>query len=275
MNKLKPELQETVITALVEGCSIRSVERMTGVHRDTIMRLGVQVGNNCAALTDNMMQGLPCKRFELDEIWCFVGKNQRHVLDIDNPNEVGDFWTWIAIDAETKLVPSYLVGKRDAEAAQALMTDLASRLNNRVQLSSDGLRLYIKAVEAGFGGDVDYAQIVKSYEAEPVGPGRYSPPNVALVDKTNIVGNPDFDKISTSYVERQNLTLRMSQRRFTRLTNAFSKKADNLRSAVNLHFAHYNLVRRHSTIKMTPAMAAGVADHQWTIWELLRESASN
>ncbi len=275
MNKLKPETQETVISALVEGCSIRSVERMTGVHRDTIMRLGVSVGNKCSDLTDEMMQGLSCQRLELDEIWSYVGKKQRHVLDTDNPNDVGDFWTWVAIDAETKLVPSYLVGKRDSENAHEFVADLASRLNNKVQLSSDGLRLYIEAVEASFGGDVDYAQIVKSYEAEPIGPGRYSPPKVSSVDKSRMIGSPDMDMVSTSYVERQNLTMRMSMRRFTRLTNAFSKKAENLKAAVSLHFAYYNLVRKHKTLGTTPAVAAGVAAHQWTIWELLRESGSN
>jgi IS1 family transposase len=272
MNKLKPETQEAVISALVEGSSIRSVERMTGVHRDTIMRLGVEVGNKCGALMDGMMQGLSCQRLEVDEVWSFVGKKQRHVQHYDNPNEVGDFWTWVALDADTKLVPAYRVGKRDAETAQAFVCDLASRLTNRIQLSSDGLRLYIEAVEAGFGGDVDYAQIVKSYEAEPVGAGRYSPPKVSSVDKTLMVGNPNMDKVSTSYVERQNLTLRMSQRRFTRLTNAFSKKADNLKAAVSLHFGYYNLVRRHKTLGTTPAVAAGVTDHQWTIWELLTAS---
>ena len=269
MNKLKPEIQEQVISALVEGSSIRSVERMTGVHRDTIMRLGVHVGTKCGATMDAMMHGLDCKRLELDEIWAYVSKKQRHVTLSDNPASVGDFWTWVALDAETKLVPTYLVGKRDAATAHEFVTDLASRLNNRVQLSSDGLRLYIEAVEAGFGGDVDYAQIVKSYEAEPIGPGRYSPPKVVSADKSPIVGNPIFDRISTAYVERQNLTMRMSMRRFTRLTNAFSKKVENLRAAVSLHFAWYNFVRRHKTLGMTPAMAAGVSDIQWTVYDLI------
>ena len=269
MNRLSTDLQATVIGSLVEGMSIRSVERMTGVHRDTIMRLMVRVGEACDGYLNATMHGLSCKRLELDEVWCFVGKKQRHVTLEDNLAQVGDFWTWVAIDAETKLVPSFRVGKRDSANAQAFVRDLADRLTNRVQLSSDGLRFYVEAVEAGFGGEVDYAQIVKSYEAEPIGAGRYSPPKVVSVDKSLIVGNPDLTMTSTSYVERQNLTIRMSMRRFTRLTNGFSKKADNLKSAVALHFGWYNLVRPHMTLKTTPAVAAGVADHRWSIHELV------
>lgn len=272
MNKLKLELQETVITALAEGCSIRSVERMTGVHRDTIMRLMVRVGDACHDMMDASMRGLHCKRLELDEIWCYVAKKQRHVLDSDNPTRVGDFWTWVAVDAETKLVPAYRVGKRDAATGQAFVNDLASRLANRVQLNSDRLRLYVEAVEASFGANVDYAQIVKSYEAEPIGPGRYSPPEVVGVDKMRIMGNPDLALASTSYVERQNLTMRMQMRRFTRLTNGFSKKPENLRSAVALHFAWYNYVRKHATLKATPAMVAGLTDRQWTVWDLVKRT---
>jgi len=269
MNKLTPEIQERVISALVEGSSIRSVERMTGVHRDTIMRLGVRVGTKCGAAMDAMMYGLDCKRLELDEIWAYVGKKQRHVTYSDNPANVGDFWTWVALDSETKLLPTYAVGKRDAATAHDFVTDLASRLNNRVQISSDGLRLYIESVEVGFGGDVDHAQIVKSYEAEPIGPGRYSPPKVLSADKSPIVGNPVFDRISTAFVERQNLTMRMSMRRFTRLTNAFSKKLENLKAAVSLHFCYHNLVRRHATIGTTPAVAAGVTDRACSVFDLI------
>ena len=269
MNKLKAEKQVAVIRALVEGSSIRSTERMTGVHRDTIMRLGVQVGTTCGEVLDQMMRGLRCQRIEVDEIWAYVGKKQRHVQDGENPAQVGDFWTWVAMDAETKLVPSFRVGKRDSANAHAFMTDLASRLENRVQLSSDGLRAYVDAVEAGFGPDVDYAQIVKAYETEPIGPGRYSPPKVVSTDKYRIQGEPDMALASTSYVERGNLTMRMSMRRFTRLTNAFSKKVDNLKAAVNLHFAFYNLVRFHRTLGMPPAMAAGVTSGPWKIDDLV------
>ena len=270
MNRLKPDKQAAVISALVEGVSVRSTERMTGVHRDTIIRLMVQVGETCGEILDTMMHGLPCRRIEVDEVWCYVGKKQRHVQPMDDPDRVGDFWTFVAIDADTKLVPTYRVGKRDGATAYHFITDLASRLENRVQLSSDGLRAYVDAVEHSFGADVDYAQIVKSYEAEPIGPGRYSPPKVTALDKTVIQGRPDWDKISTAYVERQNLTMRMSMRRFTRLTNAFSKKVENLRAAVNLHFAYYNLVRGHRSLHgATPAMAAGIQRDFWTVRDLV------
>ncbi len=269
MNRLNLETQTAVISSLVEGSSIRSVERMTGVHRDTITRLMVRVGETCQGIANEMMHDLPCQRVEVDEIWCYVGKKQRHVAETDDPYEVGDFWTWVALDAETKLVPSYLVAKRDAASARAFMVDLASRLTNRIQLSSDALRLYVEAVEAGFGGDVDYATIVKSYEAEPIGPGRYSPPKVTSTAKAIVVGKPNERLISTSYVERQNLTMRMNMRRFTRLTNAFSKKAENLRAAVDLHFAYYNFCRKHATLGTTPAIAAGIATRALTVRELV------
>jgi len=272
MNRLTQEKQASVIRGLVEGSSIRSVERMTGVHRDTIMRLMIDVGDACGEALDRLMRHLLCKRVEVDEVWCYVGKKQRHVTQSDDSSQVGDFYTWVAMDPDTKLVPSFRVGKRDAVNANAFIADLASRLQNRIQLDSDALRAYVEAVELSFGADVDYAQIVKTYEAEPVGPGRYSPPNVASVEKIRIVGNPDMALASTSYVERGNLTMRMSMRRFTRLTNAFSKKLSNLEAAVKLHFAYYNLVRFHRTLKMPPAMAAGVTTSPWRIKDLLRLS---
>ena len=272
MNKLKPEKKSSVIRALVEGSSIRSTERMTGVHRDTITRLLLDVGGACGEMLDGLMKGLHCRRIEVDEVWCYVGKKQRHILDTDNSNEVGDFYTWVAMDAETKLVPSFLVGKRDSAHANAFISDLASRLENRIQISSDGLRAYVEAVEASFGSEVDYAQIVKSYEAEPIGSGRYSPPKVTSTERYPIMGTPDMNLVSTSYVERGNLTMRMSMRRFTRLTNAFSKKVENLRAAVNLHFAYYNLVRFHRSIKMPPGLAAKVIERPWSIDDLVRLS---
>ena len=272
MNNLKAEKQEAAIAALVEGNSIRSTERMVGVHRDTIMRLLVSVGEGCEALLNDKMRNLPCRRIQVDEIWSFVQKKQRHITSEDDETRVGDQYTFVALDPETKLIPSYWVGKRDLPNAVAFIDDLSGRLLNRIQLSSDALHAYIGATEQVFGLDVDYGQIVKFYEAESVGRGRYSPPHVTGATRTLIKGDPDPAHISTSLVERQNLTMRMSMRRFTRLTNAFSKKLENLKVAVALHFAHYNFVRIHSTIRCTPAMEAGVTDRLWTIRDLLRES---
>jgi len=272
MNILRREKQEAAIAALVEGASIRSIERMTGIHRDTIMRLGYRVGQGCANLMDSYMRNLKCQNVQVDEIWTFIGKKQRHLKDTDNLEELGDQWVFVALDADSKLIPSYLVGKRTGENAQAFIADLSNRLNNRVQLSSDSMSAYPDAVELAFGAKVDYGQLVKAYEAEPLGPGRYSPPQIIRADRIVISGTPKQSKISTSYVERQNLTMRMQMRRFTRLTNAFSKKLENLKAAVALHFAHYNFVRIHGSLRVTPAMAAGVTDHLWSIPDLLREA---
>lgn len=269
MNVLKSDKKEAVIGALVEGNSIRSIERMTGVHRDTIMRLLVRIGQGCERLLDESMRGLACRHVQVDEIWAYVGKKQRHLTPSDDPFRTGDTWTFVALDAETKLVPCYRVGKRDLPNAKAFLTDLSSRLTNRVQLSSDALAAYVEAAEQAFGSDVDYGQIVKCYEAEPIGPGRYSPPHVIAAERASISGAPDYAYISTSHVERQNLTMRMQMRRFTRLTNAFSKKLENLKAAVALHFAHYNFVRVHNTLRITPAMEAGITNRLWSIGELL------
>jgi IS1 family transposase len=267
-NVLPKDKQITAIAALAEGSSIRSVERMTGIHRDTIMRLGVRVGEKCAQIMNEEMRNLDCKRIQVDEMWGYIGKKQRNVL----PGEVakGDVWTWVAIDADTKLVPSYLIGKRDHAHARAFIDDLASRVTNRVQISSDGLGAYIEAIKQGFGYDVDYGQIVKSYSTDPKDArGRYSPPIVTKVEKGIIEGDPDPKHISTSYVERQNLTMRMHVRRLTRLTNAFSKKLENFHAAVSLHFAYYNFVKSHGTLKCTPAMAAGVTNSFWSVGDLV------
>lgn len=269
MNRLPIETQERVIAALVEGSSIRSVERMTGVHRDTVMRLGVRVGQASGEAMDAMMRNLHCVRLEIDEVWAYVGKKDKQVTTDDDQSQVGSFWTWVAMDADTKLVPTWLVSKRDSFAAREFMTDLASRLRNRPQISTDGLRLYVEAVEEAFGGNVDWATVVKTYEGEPLGEGRYSPPKVSSVAKTRMVGNPKMGKASTSYIERSNLDLRMGQRRFTRLTNAFSKKPENLAAAVALHYAHHNMVRKHGTLKTTPAVAAGIARRAWTVRDLV------
>jgi IS1 family transposase len=268
MNRVSFVRRTQIINCLVEGNSIRSTERMTDTHRDTILRLLVEVGEGCAALMDEQMQRLPCRHIQMDEIWTYVEKKQRWITEEDDPERVGDQWTFVALDADTKLIPTYRVGKRDLRTASAFLDDLARRLVNRVQLSSDALSAYVEATEQAFGAEVDYGQIVKFYEAEPIGPGRYGPPRVTSAERSVIMGEPDFWKISTSYVERQNLTMRMAMRRFTRLTNAFSKKMENLRAAVALHFAHYNFVRIHSSLRVTPAMAAGVTDHLWTMEDL-------
>ena len=270
MNRTPLARRTQIINCLVEGNSIRSTERMTDTHRDTIMRLLVEVGDGCAALMDEQMRALPCRRIEVDEIWAYVGKKQRHMTALDDPRRLGDQYTFVALDPETKIVPAYRIGKRDLPTATAFIADLSDRLANRVQLSSDALAAYVEATERAFGADVDYGQIVKFYEAEPVGRGRYSPPHVVGAERSVIVGNPDQAHISTSLIERQNLTMRMSMRRFTRLTNAFSKKIENLRAAVSLHFAHYNFVRVHRSLRITPAMEAGVADRLWSLDELVR-----
>src|SRR5580704_13284455 len=274
MNRLPLSRRTQVIHCLVEGNSIRSTERMTDTHRDTIMRLMVEVGTGCAALADKQMRDLNCQRIQCDEIWSFVKVKQGHIKPGTDRTKIGDQWTFVAIDAETKLVPAYLVGKRTRENAITFMTDLSGRLSNRVQISSDALRSYVDAVEQAFGADVDYGQIVKFYDAEPIGAGRYSPPRVTGVQRTVIAGAPEQTHISTSMVERQNLTMRMSMRRFTRLTNAFSKKLENLQAAVALHFAHYNLVRLHKTLNVTPAMEAGVSKHLWSLGELVERTSA-
>jgi IS1 family transposase len=270
-NVLPRDKQLAALSALVEGCSVRSTERLTGVHRDTTIRLMVRVGNGCANLLDETMRDLPSTRLELDELWAFVGKKQRHVKASD-AIDAGDTWTYVAIDSYTKLVPSFFIGKRNEANTNAFVTDLASRLRHRVQVTTDGFRMYANAIGSAFADrGVDYATLVKSYEAEAIGPGRYSPPKVTGTEKTPIFGTPEADLVSTSYVERQNLTVRMGVRRYTRLTNAFSKKFENHCAATALHFAHYNFVRQHKTLRCTPAMAAGVATTLWSMDELVEE----
>ena len=272
MNKLKITKQIAVVSALVEGNSIRSTERMTGVHRDTIMRLVNRIGRGCEILMDQTMRNLPCREIQVDEIWSYVGKKQRHLKPTDNPFLTGDMWTYVALDRDSKVVPCYRIGKRTAANTRAFIDDLSGRLANRVQLSSDALSQYVGAVERSFGANVDYGQIVKVFEAEPIDAGRYSPPHVVAVDQEPIAGQPRITKITTSHVERQNLTMRMQMRRFTRLTNGFSKKVEGLKAVVALHFAHYNFCRQHSSIKVTPAMEAGIVDELWTIRDLLQIS---
>ena len=269
-NNLPRDKQIAVVSALVEGCSIRSTERMTGVNRETIGTLLVRVGNGCSELVNDKMRVLDLNRLEIDEMWAFVGKKQRHVTSDDDRSRVGDTWTFVAIDAETKLVPSFLVGKRDAACTQAFISDVAARLKNRVQIWTDGLRTYIDSIGKAFAETgVDYAQLHKTYEAEATGPGRYSPPKVIATEKTPVYGSPVEELVSTSYVERQNLTVRMGLRRYTRLTNAFSTKLENHVAATAQHFAHYKFVRRHQTLRVSPAMAAGVSATLWNVDDLL------
>jgi IS1 family transposase len=268
MNVLPREKQIAILSHLVEGSSVRSTERLVGVCREAVLRLLVRVGGGAANLLDETMRDLPCVRLELDELWAFVGKKQRHVREGDSA-DMGDTWTYVAICADTKLVPSFLTGKRNDATTRVFVADLAKRMKSHVQISTDGLRSYVGAIDDSFGRTVDYAQVTKTYEAEPIGPGRYSPPKVTGVDKTPIFGSPVEELVSTSYVERNNLNIRMGTRRFTRLTNAHSKKLENHGAAVALWFAYYNFVRIHSTLRCTPAMAAGVTSTVWSMDELL------
>jgi IS1 family transposase len=270
-NILSSEKQVAIVSALAEGSSIRSIERITGVHRDTIMRLGVRVGEGCAALLDRKMRDLSCQQLQFDEVWGFIGKKERHVRPDDDP-QYGDVWTFCAIDADTKLVPSFKCGKRDAQTANAFVADVAGRLANRVQISSDALRAYVEAVEIAFGANVDFAQIVKTYvnDESPSAERRYSAPEFVISEKRSVSGSPNMALASTSYIERLNGTTRLHMRRLTRLTYAFSKKLENFEAAVALHFAYYNFVKRHNTLRCTPAMAAGIENSFWTVGDLVR-----
>jgi IS1 family transposase len=273
-NVLSTDKQIAVIGALAEGSSIRSIERITGVHRDTIMRLGVKVGRGCTALMDEKMRNLPCRLLQLDEIWGFIGKKERHVRPDDDP-QYGNVWTFCAIDAETKLVPSFKCGKRDLATAKAFVGDIQSRMAGRVQISSDALKAYQDAIEQTFGADVDFGQIIKTYEHDGAqnAERKYSAARFVSVEKRAITGSPDMDLVSTSYIERLNATTRLHMRRLTRLTLAFSKKLENFEAAVGLHFAYYNFVKRHGTLRCTPAMAAGVERDFWSVGDLV-EAAS-
>jgi IS1 family transposase len=268
MNRLSPEKRRQIVASLVEGSSIRATCRMTGIAKGTVTKLLVDLGTACSVHQDHAMRDLPCKRIQCDEIWAFVGSKQRNVPK-DKRGQYGDIWTWVAIDADTKLVPTYRVGPRDLPTAYSFMADLAKRLRHRVQLTTDGHRPYLSAVENAFAGEVDYSTLAKLYGTEGQ-LGRYSPPRLIGTHSERVTGNPDPRHVSTSYVERQNLTMRMSMRRFTRLTNGFSKKAENLAAAVSLHFAHYNFCRVHKSLNgQTPAMVAGVTDHVWKLDELI------
>ncbi len=269
MNKLPIAKRAQVLGCLVEGSSIRATVRITVVAKNTVTKLLVDVGRACAEYQDKALRGLPCKRIQCDEIWSFCYSKQKNVPE-EHQGEFGygDVWTWTAICADTKLVPSWMVGDRGADTASLFMEDLASRLANRVQLTTDGHRAYLEAVDHAYGGGVDYAMLQKIYGPDPEAGRRYSPAACIGAEKIVVSGTPDIKHVSTSFVERQNLTMRMSMRRFTRLTNAFSKKVENLAHAIALHFMYYNFARIHKTLRVTPAMEAGVSDHVWSLEEI-------
>ena len=271
MNRLPTAGRVAILKALTEGCSLRSTSRMAGVSINTVTKLLVDGGTAAAKFLDATLRDLPCKRLQLDEIWAFVGAKDKNIpAERAGEQGIGSIWTWVAIDADTKLIPSYLVGLRDAEHATAFVGDLASRLTNRVQVTTDGLKAYVEAMELGFGGAVDYAVLHKVYgRGNDTPEARYSPAERVRCDKKGVSGNPDPAHVNTSYVERQNLTMRMRMRRFTRLTNAFSKKLANHEHAVALHFFAYNFVTRHQTLRMPPALKAKVTDHIWSFEELV------
>lgn len=271
MNKLPTEKRAQIIGMMVEGMSIRSITRMTGVSKNTVVKLLADAGAACSEYQDRALRELPCKRLQLDEIWSFVYAKAKNVPTARNAPEVaGDIWTWTAIDADTKLIASWLVGDRSGHTAKLFVSDLASRLENRVQITTDGHKAYLEAVETAFGADVDYAMLEKLYAVPVEAEKRYSPPVCVGAKRHTVTGRPDKAHTSTSYAERQNLTMRMSMRRFTRLTNAFSKKVENHVHALSIYFMHYNFVRIHQTLRVTPAMAAGVTDKLWELTDIVR-----
>ena len=271
MNKLDPKDRAQIITLLCEGMAIRAITRVTGASKNTVAKLLADVGQACAAYHDQHVRGLTSKRVQMDEIWSFVYAKQDNVKRAKNaPADAGDVWTWTAIDADSKLLVSFLVGDRTTDSALRFVDDLRSRLSNRVQLTSDGHRPYLAAVDTVFGDDVDYAMLNKIYGAAPGGERRYSPAVCIGAQKKRVTGEPDKKHISTSFAERQNLTMRMHMRRFTRLTNAFSKKIENHTAAVALHTVFYNFVRVHQTLKLSPAMAAGVTDRLWEVSDIVQ-----
>jgi IS1 family transposase len=270
MNTLTAEKRIQVIAALVEGSSIRSTVRMTGVAKNTVTKLLVDMGTACAEYQDKALRNLTCKRIQCDEIWQFCYAKEKNLREeLRGKFGYGDVWTWTAICEESKLIPCWLVGGRGARSAYRFMHDLASRLANRIQLTTDGHRVYADAVESAFGSEVDYAMLVKIYGHDSQPETRYSPATCIGAQASRIIGNPDMRRVSTSHVERQNLTMRMSMRRFTRLTNAHSKKVENHQHALAIYFMYYNFCRIHQSIRVTPAMAAGVSDHVWEISEMV------
>ena len=268
MNRLDQQTQSRVISCLIEGCSIRATVRMTGAAKNTVVKLLADIGCACAGYHKRAVRNLKVRRLQADEIWCFVGAKAKNVSAEKKLEGWGDVWTWVGIDADTKLVVSYLVGGRDGGWAKDFMEDCASRIRNRVQITTDGHRAYLDAVENAFGADIDYAMLQKIYGAPSENDTRYSPATCIGCDMKVVSGDPDPKHVSASFVERQNLTMRMQMRRFTRLTNGFSKKVDNHRRSVALHYMYYNFCRVHQTLRVTPAMEAGLTDHVWSLGEL-------
>jgi IS1 family transposase len=271
MNKLSSAKRAEILGMMVEGVSLRAISRLTGASKNTLAKLVEDAGEAFGDYQGRALRNLTCKRLQVDEVWCFVHCKQKNVATAKAaPKEAGDIWTWTAIDADTKLVPSFYVGTRDGDAAQHFIGDLALRLANRVQITSDGHKSYLEAIEQSFGADFDYAMLVKIY-GEPQGAlGRYSPGECIGAEKRRVEGRPDPKHISTSIAERQNLSMRMGTRRFTRLTNGFSKKAANHEHAVAIYFMHYNFVRIHQTLRCTPAMAAGVTPKLWELADMVK-----
>ncbi len=270
MNRLSIEDRARILGCLVEGNSLRATTRMVGCSINTVTKLLVDVGTACGIYQNEVLRNLPCKRIQVDEIWSFCYSKQRNTSSSDRALGRGDVYSWVAIDADTKLVPSWLVGTRDAEYAHAFIGDLAQRLTNRIQLTSDGYQVYLRAVDAAFGSDIDYSMLVKIYGAAEGNQQerRYSPGRCASIITGTVTGDPDQAHVSTSFVERQNLTMRMSMKRFARLSNGFSKKIENHANAVAMHYMYYNFGRIHKTLRVTPAMEAGVADHIWSLKEI-------
>lgn len=271
MNRLSLEDRARILGMFVEGNSMRAITRMTGKSINTVTKLLVDLGTACDIYQNETLRNLPCKRVQVDEIWTFCYAKQSNASkEMKRAGTAGDVWTWVAIDADTKLVPSWYVGKRDADCATAFVRDLAGRMANRIQLSSDGYKVYLGAVDAGFAGDVDYGMLVKMYGSAFGGQQerRYSSGKCCGAIKGAVCGDPDEKHLSTSFVERQNLTMRMGMRRFTRLTNGFSKKVENHERAVAMHYMYYNFGRIHKSLRVTPAMEAGVTDHVWSLEEI-------
>ena len=271
MNRKPLEKRAQILGMLCEGLGVKATARLAGVSHVTVLKLVEEMGDICAAYLDKSMRNLTCKRLQLDEIWSFVYAKQRNASkEMSNAGAAGDIWTWTAIDADTKLIPCYFMGKRDAESADLFISDLAERLTNRVQLTTDGLKVYIEAIDNSFGSQIDYAMLIKHYGESPEGTRRYSPAQITSIETNVINGNPNPKHISTSYNERHNLNIRMQNRRFTRLTNGYSKKIENHEHMMAIYTMFYNFAKIHSAIRCTPAMEAGISKTIWTVEDICR-----